>query len=53
MSIASILETSRTLADILDLATGGNGITIVMGSTAIIILTLVIFEFKNIKKWTS
>jgi hypothetical protein len=51
MGIGSIFNTGETLAKILDMATGGNGGTILMGATAIVILILAVLEFLNFKKW--
>jgi hypothetical protein len=51
MGIGSILNTGETLAEILDMATGGNGGTILMGATAIVVLILAVLEFLNFKKW--
>ncbi len=51
MGIGSIFYTGGTLAEILDMATGGNGGTILMGATAVVVLILAVLEFLNFRKW--
>jgi hypothetical protein len=51
MGIGSIFNTGETLAEILDMATGGNGGTILMGATAVVVLILAVLEFLNFRKW--
>jgi len=51
MGIGSIFNTGETLAEILDMATGGNGGTVLMGATAIVVLILAALEFLNFRKW--
>lgn len=53
LGINSIFKTGETVVDILNVTTGGNGNTILMGSTVMILLTLAILEFKNFRKWMS
>ena len=51
MGIGSIFYTGETLAGIIDMVTGGNGGSIMMGGTAIVILILAVLEFLNFRKW--
>jgi len=51
MGIGSIFNTGETLAEILDMATGGNGGIVLMGATAIVVLILAVLEFLNFRKW--
>jgi uncharacterized repeat protein (TIGR01451 family) len=51
MGIGSIFNTGETFAEILDMATGGNGGTVLMGATAIVVLILAVLEFLNFRKW--
>ena len=51
MSIGSILNMGETLAEVLDMVTGGNGGAILTASTAVVVLILAVLEFRNFRKW--
>ena len=51
MGIRSILNMGKTLAEVLDIVTGGNGGAILTASTAVVVLIFAVLEFRNFRKW--
>jgi hypothetical protein len=51
LGMASIFKMGGTLTELLDMATGGNGSTLLMASTAVIVLILAVLEFRNFRRW--
>jgi hypothetical protein len=51
LGMGSIFKMGGTLTELLDMATGGNGSTLLMASTAVIVLILAVLEFRNFRRW--
>ena len=51
IAIMSIRASWKAAADVLDLLTGGNGSTILLGSTLLCVAIIAVLEYRNLRKW--